>query len=218
MPPPRRHGLVFLSVLACGVLVWRVPALAREGGHRRELGHLLGKSLPASLVSAPRGSDLEGTTLAYLYSETCPYCAIDRELVVGVLAKLQPSSVKFVAVHMGRTNSGKGYWEALPSRLPDALIEVDPLLAAEAGVEGVPVLVVVQSGLVVAAWQGKMRWSLNRLALAVQCRIGQAGACVRLTILDAGTGFAQRVRGLVGRVRTGGEITGVADGVPLEAP
>lgn len=217
-PSALRRLPLLVSVLGCGVLISRVPSLAREGGHRRSLAALLDHPLPTELDPGSLTPGRGGQALVYLYSEVCPYCAMDRQVVQHAASQPSVTSAAFIAVHLGPAGVGSNYWRSEGLRTPDTLLVLSTTLAQELGVNGVPVLAVVEQGTVTAAWQGKLRWRRERLAVAVKCELGSRSACLKLTLLDAGSAFVDRILMIAGHAIDVGQTTDIADGVPIDSP
>lgn len=175
----RRVLLGLGLVVAC----WKVTLLHRAGTHRPEVTALLDRPVPAGMLerSATR---MAGAAIFYIYSEACPYCAIDHDKVLRAARGLADPSPPFTAVRLGPTFAAATYWGDGGLPTPDHLVALSGIDADTLGIDGVPVVVVARRGHVVAAWKGLLRWGSTDLRRAIRCRLGNPLACGALYVRD----------------------------------
>ena len=174
------------------VLAWRIPDVRRSGTHAAEVGKLLGLPVPERFVAASgEGRPAGGTAIYYVYAETCPWCGMDRAQVrrASLAVRRDGGPVPFVAVSLGKSSDLERYWRELAGLpLPDRLTSIGTDAADSAGIDGVPVLVVADRGVVKAAWIGHLQWKEGDTRRAMECRLGRAGACTVLFFTDLARG------------------------------
>jgi hypothetical protein len=179
------------------VLAWRIPDFRRSGTHASEVSELLGRPVPKDfLAAAGTGRPGEGAAIYYVYSETCPWCGMDRTQVrrAALAVRRDGAAVPFVAVSLGKSGNLERYWRELADLpLPDLLTTIGTDAAEGAGIDGVPVLVVARDGVVKAAWIGHLQWKEVDTRRAMECRLGQARACTALFLTDLARGTRRAV-------------------------
>jgi len=179
------------------VLAWRIPDVRRSGTHASEVRELLGRPVPEAFVAASgAGRAARGTAIYYVYAETCPWCGMDRAQVrrASLAVHRHGEPVPFVAVSLGKSGNLEPYWRELGDLpLPDRLTSISPEATDSAGIEGVPVLVVAEQGVVKAAWIGHLQWKEADIRRAMECRLGRARACTALFLADLARGARRAV-------------------------
>ena len=179
------------------VLAWRIPDVRRSGTHASEVSELLGRPVPEAFVAASgAGRPGTGTAIYYVYAETCPWCGMDRAQVrrASLAIRRNGEPVAFVAVSLGKSRDLTPYWRELAGLpLPDRFTTIGTEAAESAGIEGVPVLVVAEQGVVKAAWIGHLQWKEADTRRAMECRLGRARACTALFLTDLGRGARRAV-------------------------
>ncbi len=189
-----RRGRLLLGAGALAIVGWRVAVVRAEGTHGSELIPLV-RQLTPSVDSFPPGLSNPGSvSLVYVYSTGCPYCRMDHSWVREVGRGVADGKARFVALRVGSEVSGLSYWGVDRASAPDTLVSVSQEAAAAMKIRGVPVLMVIRGDTIVAAWQGKLRWSANGLTQAINCRLGAIGGCMLSGVIDFWSGLGGRIR------------------------
>lgn len=191
-----RRGRLLFGVGVLALVSWRVAVVRAEGTHSSELTPLV-RQLTPSLDSFPPGLTNPGSvSLVYVYSTGCPYCRMDHSWVREVGRGVAAGKARFIAMHVGGEAGSLSYWGADSASAPDTLVSVSQEAATGMKIRGVPVLMVVRGDTIVAAWQGKLRWSTNGLAQAINCRLGAIEGCLFSGMIDFWSGLGGRMRAL----------------------
>lgn len=171
--------------------------LRSEGDHRSQNRAIaqqpLAKVLP-SLVG-------ETAPLAlYFYEENCPFCGMDHLKVQAAVRAAALDRLEFVPVHLGRTSGQEQYWTVDSAGRAPRILYLHPDSARAVGVLGVPLLVLAVRGHILAAWEGRIRWTQGGLALAIECQFGARLSCSRAAIGDTWQAAAARFRSIPRRL------------------
>ncbi len=192
--------ILFLASLV--VLVFR---LQLSGSHRSQLSRLLGRPMPKALVMAVYSGNAPLETVYYLYSEECPYCAMDH-LRVRRASMAAPRPVVFAAISLGHPPDQVQYWSDPSGGPPDKFGWIEWSVAAQSGISGVPMLVVVRGGMIRAAWSGHLQWTESEIRHAIACRLGAKWDCIALYATNTKRGLGRSVSAMSARLGLGHRV------------
>lgn len=180
------------------IVVLRVPVLHRQGT-APELSAILQHPLP---LHVSQGSDSSapapGVVIVYFYSESCPFCGMDRAKVRRASMLPDVSPARFVAVHVGEAAPSTEYWQRVGVPVPDQLERVPVRAVDSLGFRGIPVLLVSRDNTVKAAWLGHLWWNERQLQREILCRSGSQVSCVAAYATDVVHAIAGDVRAIGG--------------------